>query len=408
MNNIEKARALLQGSQQTITVGSMPMNKRLLTIVTAAVLSIFSYHANKAFSSTQTEDNHSISIQTTNNVQKTEAVKNNEFIFAKKADVLAKIFAQQNENHKAELSFTVTNDDNVDTLIKKSLEAKQEFLALALRMEDPRRKVYYDVCGANIGLGYCLTSNVADKGKEAVIQDLSEAGISQDNIKILINDKVLNGKKRSLAKDVVIDMSSVVKLTVNIQKSYENIARISINTAQDNFWDKLDTHKQAALTYLAYNVGENLIGFNRLIGAIRKSTEDLNSKQKAINDMVIYKNLAPWFRDMETGTMVKNERADAYITMAMYSSNGLSYAVTHPNVVESQSSSKSTILKIAKENSKVVKQHSNIDDKALQQLNNKELISSIPNLSKVSEKIANQKSATIQQSKITYNQKIKY
>lgn len=402
MNNIEKARALLQGSQQTIRVGPVSMNKRLLTIVTFGMIAFFSYNANKAFSSTPKNSEYSaFSVSEDNQTKKDD--NDNRFILAQKTDILAKIFAEKTETVKPQINFSVSNDDNVDTLIKKALDAKQQFLALVIRMEDPRRSVYYDVCGANIGLGYCLTSNVADKGKATVVQELKDAGISDDNIKLLTDDKVLNGKKRSLVKNVSIDMNSVIKLTVNIQQSYQNIARMAINTAETNYWDKLDSHKQDALTYLAYNTGSKLMTFNRLIEAIRKSTEDLSPKQKSLNDMVIYKNLAPWFRDMETGTMVKNERADAYLTMAMYSSNGLSYAVTHPNVVESQSANKSAILKIAKESSKT--QKINIDQKAIQDLNNQHLVSKIPEMSSVSAKLAN-KDKNIAQNRI--NQKIKY
>jgi len=380
MKNIELAKQLLKGKFERFSIGNLSPSKRILSAIIAGAFSIGFY--NTALSDLPKEEQRSIQIESSTNNVTFDIFKKN------KQDIVAKLIAQKNKHSSAmdkKLPFEVTDEDTTGTLIQKSLDNNMSFLALALRLEEPKRVNYYDVCGANIGLGYCTTSQVREKGTKQVIKELTDAGVSLEDAKLLTHPKVLNGTNKKIAKDVVIPMESVVRLTIGISNTYRDIAKNSINTEDTDYFSKLDSNRQDVLTWLAYNTGEGFKNFKRLITAVQKSTEKLSDKEFKANEATILKNLAPWFK--EDGKYKKNVRADAYLSLSMFSAKGLSYAVNNPNIVESYAEDKASLLTMMKKSiglksdktkkveTSTINKNTTIDAKAEAALKSKNLIS---------------------------------
>lgn len=237
--------------------------------------------------------------------------------------------------------------DNRDSIVQKSLQHNENFMAFAVRLEDIKTTVYYDPGGANIGAGFCITKQLSTHSRDEVIKMLEDAKIDHNTAVELTNPKITDLKRhnKKLAKGLNISPESALILTKSLQKTYQSTlisafdsVGVSMNPKKgDNqgqdLFNKLSPNEKAAYTWLNYNA--DISKFKRLIRAIYVlHGEDSTIKQKAIAKNIIIKNLAPMYR--ENGTLVKNTRAEAYLVSGMYDQVALSYALTNPQEIESR------------------------------------------------------------------------
>lgn len=429
MNNIEKAKQLLEGSHNIVNVGPFQIQKRVIHILLTIGISIISYSAGKAISSTQLnpqQKEESTELNTQNNKSNTRLPN-----LQKLSQNLTTLAAKNNETKETVSNdpfekikkMDITDEDDVSSLSIKALSAGEPFLALAIRLEDPRKKVYYDGCGANIGLGYCIDVQVKNKGKDKVIDELVTSGVSEKDAKILTSDKVIKKHSRSAVKDISITNHSILFLTKYLQPEYETVAKAAVNgTEEIDYWNKLPKDTQAALTWLTYNTGD-IAPFKKLLKAVRAITTDLSDKEMAKNYKIIALQIAPYFRDPEDNTkFIENKRAGAII-LTGFTSYGLSYTIHHPEVIEAKQEDRTKILsfvdKAVKKNPEVYKevytknnihyshQIIKVDKQAIADLNQKGLVN-VPDASHVAMNIKNKSSNSTQNNKQRLQQTIKH
>lgn len=154
--------------------------------------------------------------------------------------------------------------DNTKDIVKKLIDNDERFLATAVIMEgglfskDGKLKPYTPPEGRNnttVGIGYCIPERVKAFGIDAVKGDFTQAGISAE-----MQDKLL--AKNATKNGSFITQAQAIRLLATVAPYYKEVARGWLG--EDNF-DKLDKDKQAALTWLAYNVGKtNIGGFHHL------------------------------------------------------------------------------------------------------------------------------------------------
>lgn len=426
MNNIEKAKQLLEGSHNIINVGPFQIQKRVIHILLTIGISIISYSAGKAISSTQlnpqqkeeTTELHNQNNTTLPNLKKLSnnltnfATKQNEMKEAEPTDLLAKI-----------KKMGITEEDDVKSLSIKALSSGESFLAIAIRLEDPRKKVYFDGCGANIGLGYCIDVQVKNKGKSKVIQELVTAGVDKNDAAILTSDKVIKKHSRSAVKNISISNVSILALTKYLQTEYEEQAKLAVNgTGEVDYWSKLPKDIRDSLSWLHYNTGK-LDGFKKLLTSVRAITTDLSDKEMKKHYKIISLQIAPFFRNPDDpAQFMENKRAAAFI-LTSFTPYGLSYAIHNPEIIESKQEDRTKILsfvnKEVKTNPQTYKEvyhkgniyysHniSNIDNQAISDLAKKGLVN-IPNSNQVAMNIKNKSNNPIQENQQRHNQTIKH
>lgn len=169
----------------------------------------------------------------------------------------------------------------------------KSFMSLATMIEDLRTTVYYDVGGANIGMGYCITKQLSERGEEAVRDDMKKSHIPKDMIELLLGT-------RKEQKSASITVNQAVNLLDISTRMYE---RAASNWLGEDKFNNLTEMQRVSLTYLAYNVGiDNLQGFKKLKTAIIAGRDDQ-----------VAKHIVPYYKS-EEGKWVRNERAGDILT----------------------------------------------------------------------------------------------
>ena len=427
MNNIEKAKQLLEGSHNIVNIGPFQIQKRVIHILLTIGISIISYSAGKAISSTQLhpqQNEEKIELNTQNNkitLPNLEKLSKNLTNFATKNNEIKenKII---NPIDKIKM-MDITEQDDVKSLSIKALSAGESFLAIAIRLEEPRKKVYFDGCGANIGLGYCLDVQVKNKGKDKVIDELTNAGVSKIDAQVLTSDKVIKKHSRSAVKNISISNTSILALTKYLQDEYTTIAKNAVNgSGEIDYWSKLPTDIQDALSWLTYNTGD-IAPFKKLLTSVRAITTDLSDKDMSKQYKIIALQIAPYFRDPEDNTkFIENKRAAAFI-LTSFTPYGLSYAIHNPEIIESKQNDRTKILSFVNKEiktditkykniyneSNIEYNHSiaKIDNIAINDLTKKGLINT-PDANHVAMNIKNKSNNSTQNNKQRLQQTIKH
>lgn len=150
-------------------------------------------------------------------------------------------------------------------IYEQLLEKGSHFQAIAVLLEGVETSVYKDSGGWSIGAGYCVSRQVANKGRARVIDELHQAGIPIDKATMLADPK-----KRHQVK---ITKEQAVNLLRVTQVEFEKTASKWLGK---NHFDRLDEKQKASVTYLAYNVGgSNLHKFKALRAAIRSDSHEV-------------------------------------------------------------------------------------------------------------------------------------
>lgn len=186
------------------------------------------------------------------------------------------------------------------------------FRALAMTLEGIETRPYRDGCGLNVGAGYCITARVRDYGAARVVQDLTQAGLSSQDI------SALTGNDRRAQDQVQLSRQQALALLDATRPDYEAKARQTVGA---EVFDALPAHRQAALTWLAYNTGDGMAKFQRLLTAVRQ-----DKPQEAVRHMT------PFFA--QDGKMVANSRAGAWLMAAYWSEDSLKQALADPDALE--------------------------------------------------------------------------
>lgn len=270
----------------------------------------------------------------------------------------------------------ITISDNRDSIVEKALDNNENFMAFAVRLEDIKTTVYYDPGGANIGAGFCITKQLELHPRDEVVKMLEDAKIDHDTAIALTDPKMTDLKKpkKKLSKGLSISPESALILTKSLQKSYEatlisafDTAGASVNPKKGlnqglELFNKLSPNERASYTWLNYNA--DISKFKRLNKAIYTSHDDNSTpRQKAAAKTIIMNNLAPMYRD--NGTLVKNTRAEAYLTSGMYDEMALSFALRNPNEIESRQGDVATLGKYLKSQTKKMTQNTSLAIKSL-------------------------------------------
>jgi GH24 family phage-related lysozyme (muramidase) len=156
---------------------------------------------------------------------------------------------------------TFINDNtssNIKDVVKLLVENNEQFLATAVIMESIQLKPYMPPEGRNnitVGIGYCIPERVKAFGVAAVKSDFTKAGISSE-----MQDKLM--AKNATKNGSFVTQAQAIKLLAIVAPYYEDVARSWLG---DSVFDSLNKNQRAALTWLAYNVGQdNLPGFHHL------------------------------------------------------------------------------------------------------------------------------------------------
>ena len=130
------------------------------------------------------------------------------------------------------------------------------YVSLVLAVEDLPKNPYFPGAGADSGTpnlpgGYSIKMRKAVYGPDRVKQDLTSAGFTLDQAKLLVA-----GKDRKKIRAMEVPQSSALALIRIVKDDYEVIARESVNTRRaPEAFERLNTAQRAALTYAAYNTG---------------------------------------------------------------------------------------------------------------------------------------------------------
>lgn len=203
------------------------------------------------------------------------------------------------------------------------------FMALATAIENVEQRVYYDPGGTNLGMGYCVTKRVAEYGKERVQSDLIHAGLSAGQAKTLI------GNDRKAHKSISLTPAGALRLLEITKPDYQGLAEDAYGKEA---FAKLPAHRQAALTYIAYNTG-NVGQFISLIGAAHKG-----------DHVKAMQNLAMHWKD-QNGARHTNDRSRAWLQAAWLGTDHLADALKNPSAFESdvgQPSNEAVMANLAK------------------------------------------------------------
>lgn len=187
------------------------------------------------------------------------------------------------------------------------LSEQRPFMALATRLESFQPHAYFDPGGLNVGYGYCISKRGGEAGAAQVRKDLTEAGFAVGDINTLL------GGERAQQESVQVSPLQALRLLAIAQGEYINAAR---STVGEKTFDALPSHRQAALSWLAYNTGaEGFSKFRSLIDAVR-TNRPLDAVQ----------HITPRFVD-GSGTRVVNARAGTALMASYWSEPGLQMAV---------------------------------------------------------------------------------
>jgi len=202
---------------------------------------------------------------------------------------------------------------NPNTWAKGLMEEGHGFLALTAQIEAIAEKPYWDNCGVNVGVGYCIGARKINYGEAQVRSDLIRAGLPSEQADILIS-----GTRREQSK-VRLYPEESLRLLFLTQGDYTAIARDAIGAS---VFDKLPEQKQQALSWMAYNLGDGLHEYKRLIVAVQEQDWGTAMSQ-----------MTPHYK--EDGVWKRNNRAASYVMAVFASEGGLSQVLSDPDAFES-------------------------------------------------------------------------
>lgn len=215
-------------------------------------------------------------------------------------------------------------DPRIDTLDAQTRAAwlirhDEPFLALAATLEDLAARPYWDPGGLNVGAGYCISKRLVAHGEARVREDLAAVGVDSDDIQTLLSFD----RRAIAAADIHLSVRQGLALLKITQGDYQAIAQATLGLDEER-WQALPAHRQASLTWLAYNTGANgLAQFKRLKNALDHDDHDRARQQ-----------LMPHY--MDQGVAVANRRAGAFLAAAYQSHEHMALALAHPAMVEAQ------------------------------------------------------------------------
>lgn len=170
----------------------------------------------------------------------------------------------------------------------------ESFLELATRAEGFSPQAYHDAAGWNIGFGYCITRRVGRDSTEAR-EELAAAWVSPADIDALILGPAARRQQ------VVLTPFQGIRLLEVVGAKARAAARATMGAS----FDALPPHRQAVLTWLAYNAGSTGFSkFRTLHDAVRRN-----------DTLVAVASLMPWYRT-RTGRLAPNRRAGALLQAA--------------------------------------------------------------------------------------------
>lgn len=212
---------------------------------------------------------------------------------------------QKNEVITSKLPVDAINmEPNYENMSKESIsnaliEKNEPFKAIAVLLEDVRTDVYYDSGGRNIGAGYLLSKQIASKGRAGVIAELTSAGVPVKSALALTDSRSPDRDRVTITKGQAIRLLSINQL------EYERAASKWLGK---EVYADLSPSQQAAVAYLAYNVGATKLSkFAALRKAIQQSDEGLINKHLKVN----YRN--------GDGDIIENKRVGSVLKTAFLS-----------------------------------------------------------------------------------------
>lgn len=209
---------------------------------------------------------------------------------------------------------TVTDKDTHSSIVIKLHQKGKLFHAAIMQAEGLETKPYYiegDSSQPTIGVGYNIKMSKTAIGASGVRQELTQAGISQDNI-----DKLMSSDQK-LSSQASITRHQALALLDITAKRFEASTRAAIGAS---VYNKLPRHRQVALMMIDYN--SNLHNRSDLIAAVRSG------------------NTVQVVQEMETFGTVNGRMqrlANAALPQTMYyNEEGASLAVMRPETAKRQ------------------------------------------------------------------------
>lgn len=213
---------------------------------------------------------------------------------------------------KYKLPIELSAKDTHASIVMKLYRKDHLFEATTIQAEGIETKPYYiegDSTQVTIGAGYNIKMSATAIGRAGVRKELSRAGISPQNIDLLMNPN------RHISEQARITKHQAIALLDIVTKRFENSARSAVGA---DVFNKLPKHRQAALMMIDYN--SNLHNRGDIVAAVRSGN-----------------NLAA-IEEMETYGRVngrKQRLAGPSLAQTMfYSKDGAHQAVMNPSQVK--------------------------------------------------------------------------
>lgn len=239
----------------------------------------------------------------------------------------------------------ITTDDDTSSAAKKLYDHDKKFMALAVVIEGLKTEPYYDSGGVNIGMGYCVDKRIESVGIEQVKNELKKAGISQDNINLILQDSTqgtrLNQKTKKEILNIHISPQQSLALLEQTAPQYREQAKNAIGA---EIFNKLSAEEQDIWTYFAWNTGDNMPKFVKLLNGIR-----------AGDAFTVLNNVTPKFKD-DSNAWHSNDRLGMAIKIALLEGIG---AVANGTDFDHNNISQNILAKI---NAKYLKTHQILTD----------------------------------------------
>lgn len=210
------------------------------------------------------------------------------------------------------LAIDVKHTDTTPEIAVKMWRAGQEFQAAALQAEGLELQPYYiegDSTQPTIGVGYNVKMSINTVGRPGVRSELKQAGIDDPTIDQLMDSR------QSVSSQAKITVPQALALLDVATHRFRDSTRAAVGAST---YDKLPTHRQAALMWIDYN--SNIHRRPQLVQAVRTG-----QTQRAIEEM-------------ETWITVHGKRIrspNIVLAQAMYwSKEGLQQVVMNPSKIK--------------------------------------------------------------------------
>lgn len=210
------------------------------------------------------------------------------------------------------LAIDVKHTDTTPQIAVKMWRAGQEFQAAALQAEGLELQPYYiegDSTQPTIGVGYNVKMSINAVGRPGVRSELKQAGIADPTIEQLMDSR------QSVSSQAKITVPQALALLDVATHRFRDSTRAAVGAST---YDKLPTHRQAALMWIDYN--SNIHRRPQLVQAVRS-----NQTNRAIEEM-------------ETWITVHGKRIrspNIVLAQAMYwSKEGLQQVVMNPSKIK--------------------------------------------------------------------------